>query len=228
MLRVDNEAAFIIHRRPFRETSFIIYCLTAQHGMVHGVVKGARSVTKTAQKRKALLQPFVPLQLSWGGRSDLKTIYQIEGEGRHYTLQGSALYSAFYLNELIYRLLSKQEPSNEVFSVYCEALTKINVGYELESVLRQFELTLLQLLGYEIHFACDGEPLQNHLTYGWSADDGFFNSNATGCWLGRDLVPIQHYTFEAKATRLAAKQITRQAINTLLGGDVIQSRDFFR
>ena len=104
-MRVSLQAAFVIHRRNYRDTSLIVELFTPDYGRISAVARGARSGRSRGGNRAALLQPLTPLLCSWSGRSELKTLTGCEAQGPVFSLQGERLYSALYVNELISRLL---------------------------------------------------------------------------------------------------------------------------
>ena len=111
-MRVDLEPAYVMHTRPYRETSMIVYALTEQHGVVHMVSRGAR------KKGNNNLQPFTKMYLSWSGRGDLVTLTKIEHEHSRYTNNFRAQVQCFYLHELILKLIPKLSPAPELFDLY--------------------------------------------------------------------------------------------------------------
>ena len=135
----------MLHRRDFGNTSLIVEVFAPAHGRLPALAKGAR---RGRGMVAAILQPFRPLWVSWSGRGEVRTLTRSEPAGRAFDLQGEALLCGFYLNELLVRLLGRGDPHADLFAFYHAALADLAAGRDLESVLRQFELRLLEELGY--------------------------------------------------------------------------------
>ena len=148
--------AYVLHSRPYRDSSALVDLLTLHHGLQRVVWRGARG-----QRRKVSPQPFMPLLVGLGGRSELKTLTQAEIAGRFSLLQGETLFSGLYLNELLVRLLVGGEPQPILFAAYQQSLEQLAAGDPVEPILRRFEWQLLELLGYGFSLTEDahGQPL---------------------------------------------------------------------
>ena len=139
-------AGYLLHYTPWRDTSFIVDLFTLEHGRIGLMAKGARSAKP---RTRALYQPFRPLLVSWYGDGELRTLTGIEESGSVVPLEGAALASAYYLNELVLRLLGKDQPQPELFAHYALALATLAEPDDggIESALRTFELQLLETIG---------------------------------------------------------------------------------
>src|SRR3990167_3982988 len=104
MRRISFQSAYVLHRRSYRETSFLVELFTLDHGRVTVAAKGARKAKSSTQ---GLLQPFTPLMVSWSGKGELMTLVQADAHGEVRGLKGDALFAGFYLNELLTALLQK-------------------------------------------------------------------------------------------------------------------------
>src|SRR5512136_3080456 len=124
-LRREDEAAFVLHTYPYRETSLIVEAFTANFGRVALVAKGAR---RPRSDLRGLLQAFQPLLLSWSGQQELKTLLRAEWRGGLPRVGGSALLCGFYLNELLLKLLPREDPHAELFADYETALADLAAG----------------------------------------------------------------------------------------------------
>lgn len=142
--KVENEPAYVLHRRPFKESSLIIDILSFNYGRLSLVVNGAH---KANSSKAALVQVFQPLILSWSGRSELKTLRSVEAPSQAFELTGTALYCGYYLNELILYLSPVMEPCPNLFSYYAESLALLRSDPTLMPTMRQFEGRLLGELG---------------------------------------------------------------------------------
>lgn len=168
-MRVELEPAYVMHTRPYRETSMIVYALTEQHGVVHMVSRGAR------KKGNNNLQPFTRMYLSWSGRGDLMSLTKIEHEHSRYTNNFRAQVQCFYLHELILKLIPKLSPAPELFDLYESTLNSMINNPSNEYVLRNFELRLLAIMGHPLQLGYDyinDEVIQNQLLYRYDPDFG--------------------------------------------------------
>lgn len=148
-MRIELEPSFILHTRPYRETSLLVYALTEQHGIVHMISRGAK------RKGNNILQPFVKMSISWFGRGDLFTLTKIESGHSNYTRNFRAHVQCFYLHELILRLMPKMSPAPELFHLYEHTLNAI-IKYPMhEDVLRAFEIQLLHIIGHPLQLKYD-------------------------------------------------------------------------
>ena len=179
-MRWVEQPAWLLHRRPYRETSVIVDLLTPEEGRVVGVVKGVRSTGRVARQKQAWLQPAQPLQVSWRARSasGLVSIYQLEPAGSVCILHGEALPCLLYANELLVRVLPEGAPVPEVYSAYgtlVEALAAAADREALAWALRCFEGVVVAALGVTPCFETDaqGRPLQADTTYRWEPDQGW-------------------------------------------------------
>lgn len=147
MHRFESQLGFILHTRPYRETSLLLELFTLHHGRMGAVAKGVR---REKVLRRGLLQPFIPLLLACAGRGELLTLKAFEPAGASPLLTGRRLVCAFYLNELLVRLLHRFDPNPELFLNYHETLMELQNTSQEQKVLRLFEKSLLKSLGYEL------------------------------------------------------------------------------
>ena len=171
-LAFEQQAAYILHRRPYRETSFILDAYTLYHGRVSIVAKGA---TRGKYNFSALLQMFQPLLLSWSGRSNLKTLKDVEAPSAAFTFISEQLYCAFYLNELVLKLTPEAEADPVLFSAYADALQGLKDRHKIEQVLRTFEFSLLKSIGLAPDFLFDtsSNEIQSNYLYLLNPEQGF-------------------------------------------------------
>lgn len=160
-MRVDLEPSFIIHSRPYRETSTLVYALTEQHGVVHMICRGAK------KKGRNSIQPFSKMLLSWSGRGELVTMTKMEIEYSKYTQDFRAQVQCFYLHELIIKLMPRLSPSPELYQLYEDTLTKMSADPTREDTLRFFEMQLLDIIGHplQLDFECQTETAIDENTY---------------------------------------------------------------
>ena len=170
--RRDDEPAFVLHTFAYRETSVIVEAITAEYGRVAMVARGAR---RPRSELRGLLQGFQPLLLSWSGQHELKTLLHAEWRGGLPRVGGSALVCGFYLNELLLKLLPREDPHPGLFASYETALRELAAGGEQAPILRRFELLLLAELGYALPLAREadtGDPIDPATRYHYAFDRG--------------------------------------------------------
>jgi DNA repair protein RecO (recombination protein O) len=172
-VRVEQQPAFILHARPWRETSLLIEALTRDHGRVGLVARGVRAVR--SRFPRAALQPLTPLSMSWSGRGDLSTLSAAEPVGNALRATGESLLCALYLNELVARLLPRNDPHPGVFEEYFAAFTRLADDIAPAWTLRRFERDLLGHLGYGLVLDADaetGESLDGGVDYAYRFEHG--------------------------------------------------------
>lgn len=227
--------AFVLHTRKYRDTSLIVDFFTLELGRVSAVARGARGKKPRFQ---ANLQPFTPLLISFYGRQELKTLRLVDSYAPRVRLIGDRVYLGLYVNELLTRLLGKFEQMQDLYRHYETLLVGLENNVDEEPMLRKFEIALLRELGYGISFDVDAvasQPIESDAKYRFVADQGFIRADADntcrpagGTVSGLHLLRIQEGNYDDPATRKAAKQVTRTAINALLGGRKLKSRELFK
>lgn len=230
--RVELEAGFLLHHRPYRETSRLLELFTREHGRVGLVARGVRN-----SALRGVLQPFQELRVSWTRRGELGTLTQAELHGDYRILPGRVLLSAWYLNELLIRLLARLDPHPELYLHYATTLQKLaNAGSGTEAaVLRLFEKHLLENLGYGLQLQADpetGEPVRSGEWYRFDAERGPVRvpeaRAGTGLVAGEALLALAHEDLADAANERAARRILRDALETQLGGRDLKTRQVLR
>lgn len=224
----EAQTAFILHRRAYRETSLLVDAFVQHIGKVSFVAKGVRSSGKNS--KKALLQPFQQLSISLYGRHELKNLRQVEALQPMIPLQSTALFCGMYINEMLTRLLQPELDCSELFTSYHEVLQALTQTTEFEPLLREFELVLLQELGYGIDFAYEqqsGEPIQADCMYYYEPEQGLMPLPQGQSGLpGIALLEIAQCHWSSGALKVA-KYINRRALQPLLGDKPLKSRELF-
>jgi DNA repair protein RecO (recombination protein O) len=230
--RVELAPAYLLHQRPYRETSALLEVFSVSHGRIGLVARGVRTARS---RQRGELQLFRPLLLSWQQRGELGTLTGLEGDGVGVRLQGVALYSAFYLNELLMRLLARHDPHPVLFAVYCDSLRLLAQADTIEPVLRLFEMRLLQEAGYGLQLECDvasGEPLQADYWYDYHLESGPVRIDAAGdggfVFSGASLMAMARYDFTAAGVLQDSKRLLRSALRLYLGDKPLASRELFK
>ncbi len=234
---IQSEPAYLLHSRPFRDTSLLVDFLTKDYGRIRAIAKGVRS---PKSKNRAVLQAFIPLQINLSGKSELKTLAQVECLRTGIPLKHKSLFAAMYLNEILVRLLHKQDADADIFTLYERTLQYLSEQTDIEPILRTFELSLLELLGYGIDFSVvsslNAEAIINsHFRY--MAEGSFEavsiaeNSTFLGTnkyYPGEVLVKISENDFSELSTLKYAKRLLRAALSSHLGEKALASRNLFR
>lgn len=220
--------AYVLHSRPYRDSSALVDLLTLHQGLQRVVWRGARG-----QRRKLTPQPFVPLLVGMAGRSELKSLTQAEVAGGFAQLQGEVLFSGLYLNELLVRLLRTGDAQPMLFAAYQGTLEQLAQGDSVEPILRRFEWQLLAILGYGFSLTEDanGHPVGAQQRYVWHAGDGLQPVHdpllADAGLPGAALLAMAADDWSAATTLRAAKQLMRQALGVHLGDRPLVSRQLF-
>ncbi|MEQ8514070.1 MAG: DNA repair protein RecO [Chromatocurvus sp.] len=234
-MRITLQPAYLLHRRPFRDSSQLLEVLTAEHGRLGLVARGVRRKSRGGSSG-SLLQPFAPLLLSFSGSGELKTLTGIEAGGGIAPLRGDALLSGFYLNELAVRLLHRDDPQPAIFAAYAVALAALADGGAIEEALRAFEFSLLEALGYRVELAVDaagGCDITDQGCYSYRPGVGLVPQGpsgvaevSAGVYAGADLLAVARGDYRGSAGQ-AAKRLARAALAELLGGRPLRSRELF-
>lgn len=231
--RVLLQPAYVLHRREYRNTSLLVEILSAEHGRSALIAKGARS---PRSRWRPLLQPFVPLLVSWAGRGELATVTEVEPAGRPLHLSGERIYSALYLNELLVRLMQRHDPHPEVFALYGESLQALTASDDPEPPLRSFEVELLAHLGYGLTLerdASSGEAIDADTLYCYQVELGPVPAAAmrepqSGVLVhGRVLMALRGALEWDEPARVQAKKLMRHIIDFHLAGRPIRARELY-
>lgn len=230
-MRVLSQAAFVLHARPYRETSLILEIFSHEHGRLGAIAKGARN---PKSRQRALLLPFTPLLLSWSGKGELALLTGVEAVGPARELSGQNRYAAYYLNELILRLLHRHDAHPELFDCYAATLAKLHDDDSIQDGLRIFEKRLLAGIGYAMildHDTVSGQPLEPERLYQYLPERGpelSTNDRMTGhCLLGRSMLELDREHFSSARSRHEARRLTRFLIDKQTVERSLRSRQVF-
>lgn len=236
-VRAVLEPAYVLHRRPYRDSSLILDVLTAGHGRVALVARGAR---RPQARLHGVLQPFQPLLASWVLRGEMGTLTAAEtreGGG----LRGRVLISGFYVNELLLRLLHRHDPHPRLFAEY-ETVLRGLAAADGQPALRLFEMALLRETGYGLvldHDVHSGEPIRADAVYYYYPEYGpVRGDDADAAPARRDAVPARVHGDSLLALARGelreaqqlheAKRLMRAVLDARLGGRPLASRGLFR
>lgn len=223
--RVLMEPVFVLHHRSYQNSSLIVEFFSQQYGRITAVARSARG---PKSRFKGYLQVFSPLLASWSGRRELMNLNQLELRGLSYQLSGQGLLCAFYLNELLLRLLPRDDPYPEIFADYQTALQGLEQPNTVTVALRRFEKRLLEHLGYGLSF-----QVTAHDYYRWLPDQGFLHCEHSPAvsehvFLGRSLLALQAEQWDNAEDLLAAKRLMRLVLGQHLGNKPLKSRDLLQ
>jgi len=226
--RIQEQAAFILHHRPFRDSSQILDVLSRDHGKLAVVARGSRGARS---RLKGVLRPFMPLSMSWVIKSDLGTLTGAEVRGAPLSLSGDALLSGYYVNELILHLLHRHDPQPDLFEAYGQTIHALaGAGTDVAPVLRQFEMELLRFSGYAMnlhHEFGTTRPLEPGQHYEYRMEQGAVAvSRGDGplVFSGAMLTAIAEQQFHEPGVLRAATRLMREVIAFHLGGKELKSR----
>jgi DNA repair protein RecO (recombination protein O) len=231
MKRIELQPAYVLHRRPYRETSVLLDLFTREYGRVSVVAKGVRQARSSSQ---GLLQAFSPLLISWSGKGELMTMIGAEAQGASAQLRGDCLFAGFYLNELLVCLLQKWDAHPVIYALYEKTLAALQEDALEEKVLRAFEKGLLDELGYGLLPKTDAaleRAFSADKFYRFSYEQGLVVCDAddTGpsVFSGQSLLAIAREEWEVGDVLRDAKRLMRYLLAPLLGAREVQSRKLF-
>ena len=208
MISSDWDDCFLLHHRPHGETSLIVDVFTKKNGKMSVIAKGAK---KPKSKFFGYLAPFTKLKITYSGRSELKTLTNIDRDFSQSTNSLSKTsYSLLYINELLIRLLPKDAVHEDLFFLYESFLSKIHSGENIELTLRSFELDMLELLGYGLDFENDidkNESIDIDKNYSFIPERGFRESDSSS-FSGQDIINIRTRNL-SKVSKKHLKHITQ-------------------
>lgn len=235
------DPAWLLHRRPYGDSGFLVELLTLSSGRVGVVVRGARRKQRGGSLT-GLLQPFSPLLIEFSGRGDLKTLRKVEAAGARISLAGRRVFSGLYLNELLSNCLPRFEPTPVLFSAYGELLGSFKQSEDIDA-LRRFEFLLLETMGYGISFTVDahGEGILASERYRFDPGQGFLRRHfrqtegdheyGALSFKGSSLLVLQRWlegdAVEGEELRLL-REVTRLSFSHQLSGRSLQSRELLR
>ena len=231
-MRVTLIPSFILHHRPYKETSMLLELFSRDYGRVSLVAKGVRRSKKRAA---ALYQLYRSLNISWSGRGSLATLTDIEANGPGFALQGEAMMAAFYINELLMRLLHQHEAHPQLYNAYTMALTRLEHGESQLFALRYFEKQLLDALGYGLvldHDLVSGEPIDAERDYYYSIDQGPSSSKPVSTDFvtvaGSTLLALDREELDEESKLEGIKQLMRLTLRGYLGDKPLASRELYQ
>jgi len=227
--RQDNQPVYVLHTYPFKETSLVAELFTREFGRVAAVAKGAR---RPRSAMRGMLQSFQPLNGAWSGKLELKNLHSLEWGSGLLVLQGEALMCGFYLNELLLRLLPREDAHETLFDYYGQALRTLASGSDFATTLRRFELRMLQEMGYAVPLERDEHenPIEAERDYGYLAERGACSPSARqnglqSCRIsGKTLLDMVQDNYTDAQTQQQSKQLMRTLLAHYLGDKPLHTR----
>ena len=226
--RVSLQPAFILHGRDFRDSSRLLDVFTLDYGRVTLVAKGVRSARS---KLQGILEPFTPLIISWSGKGDVQTLTGAESVKNSINLLGTQVMSAYYINELLQRLMTVHDPHPELFEIYKTTLEKFSHKDD-ELILRGFEKKLLSEIGYGLSLDVEAEKgtslIKDELYY-YDLERGPINikkHEVDGQFviLGQSLLDLSTEKFSCSQSKKESKQLMRIILSHHLGDKPLKTR----
>lgn len=235
---VNTQIAYILHKRPYRETSSILDVLTKDYGRVSLMARGSRGARS---KIAGNLLLFTPLVISWQGKGSLPYLKSVErADLKSPQLRNKSLLSAMYINELLIYLLHKDDVHESIFEHYHHCLYLLENDENMEISLRKFEIKLLELLGFALNFHADadtGEAIQADVAYQYFLEHGpvLYRGGKAGNLpqiSGACLLALESEAYPSIAENpqhlAETKRLMRYVINHHLGHKKLKSRELFR
>jgi DNA repair protein RecO (recombination protein O) len=225
--RQEQQPVYVLHTYPFKETSLVVELFSRRFGRVAAIAKGAR---RPRAAMRGMLQAFQPLAAAWSGKAELKNLHGVEWRGGLHVLHGQALICGFYLNELMLRLLPREDPHETLFEHYEEALRQLTQDQQQSLVLRRFEKRLLQELGYALpleHEAESSTPVEADGMYSYVPERGPVRqgSSQSGVQLkGKTLLDMVRDDYSDPQTQQQSKQLMRALVSHYLGEKPLHTR----
>ena len=229
-MHITLQPAYILHSRPYRETSILLDVFTQEYGRLSLLGRGVRT---QKSRLKSLLQPFIPLLISWRGKSELVTLYSAEMDGIPPKIQGKALFNAFYVNEVLFQVLQKHDPYPELYTIYQRTLLELEQLDLQEKTLRLFEKKLLEQLGYGLPLKVDfstGNEINSEKFYQFFPERGFTlceSTKVSHLFLGKSLLALAQEKLDDKKSLDDVKRLMRIALIALLNLKPLQTRKLY-
>lgn len=229
--RVQLQPAYVLHHRPYRDTSRILELFTLDHGRVCVFARGARGARKSGASLVSTLQPFNRILVSWSGRGEAGQLTGAEFDGAISMLPPDRLVSGFYLNELLLKLFARHDSHPEVFALYAQTIESLKTAADAARALRVFEKRLLDALGYGLALDRDvttGEPIDARASYHYRLEQGPVRASdvmeSATVFSGAALLALAREDLDDPALGTQARRLLRAALDRCLEGRELRSR----
>ncbi len=222
--RIEQQPAYVLHARPYSDTSLLLEVFTAQHGRIGLIARGARA---PKSRKRVLLQVLQPLLMSWREAGDLGTLTAVEPAASAITLAGKPLFCAWYANELLLKLCSRHDAHPQLFAAYASLLLRL--ADDAEAGLRAFEKVLLDELGYGLALP---DAIDAACSYHYHPAQGFrparVDDPPAQCYAGEALLGLQDDTLQTPLQYRDSRRLLRAALAVLLNGRTLESARLLR
>jgi DNA repair protein RecO (recombination protein O) len=229
--RVQLQPAYVLHHRPYRDTSRILELFTRDYGRISLFARGARGARKGGASLVSVLQPFNRLLVSWSGRGEAGQLTGAEFDGGLAVLPPERLVNGFYLNELLLKLSARHDSHPEVFVLYAETIEALKASADAVRPLRIFEKRLLDALGYGLALERDaltGLAIDPQARYHYRPEQGALRASEAAdpdtLYSGAVLLSLAREELENAAVCADARRLLRAALDRCLDGRELKSR----
>ncbi len=228
--RWENIDAYVLHTYPYKETSLIVEVFSSTLGRIAVVAKGAKRPNSAL---RGLMQPFLPLQIAFSGKSEIKTLTRAEWTPGQTMLNGTAIMVGYYLNELVIKLVARDDPHPVLYAAYAQAVAEISLESRASGALRKFELTLLAELGYGLnvgHCADSGAAIVADGCYAWEAERGIVSQKRAAGYAisGAAVLALSGAANASAESSAQAKRFMRHVLDFYLERRGLASRQLLR
>lgn len=233
--RETNRPAFVLHSYPWKETSLVVELFTRSHGRIPAVAKGAR---RPHSALRGLLMAFQPVLVTWSGKAELRVLHSAEWRGGVPQLTGVALLCGFYVNELLVKVLAREDPHERLFDTYADAIRDLAGAAAPAAVLRRFEKQLLMELGYALELTLDANtrtPLAAERRYRYAPELGPVETRASASpndevetVRGRTLLDMGRDDYSDPVTAAESKRLMRALIHHHFGQLELHTRQLVK
>lgn len=227
---IHLQPAYVLHHRPYRDTSRILELFTRDHGRVTLFARGARGRSGKGAALTSMLQPFNRLLVSWSAGTEAGTLSAAEFDGAYSVLPADRLMSGCYVNELLLSLFARHDPHSDVFELYAATVRALKTAEDPLPVLRVFEKRLLECLGYGLALTHDvgGAPIDPERTYRYRLEQGAQATHdvAEGplIFTGATLLALAAEDLREGNACHEARVLLRAALDRVLDGRELKSR----
>ena len=228
--RIQLQPAYVLHHRPYRDTTRILELFTRDHGRITVFARGARGSSGKSASLTSMLQPFNRLLVSWTASAEAGTVNAVEFDGGYSVLPSDRLVSACYLNELLLSLFARHDPHSDVFDLYGQTLGTLKLAADPLPVLRLFEKRLLDAIGYGLSLTHDvqGQPIEPDCAYHYRLEQGAVKAPdvAEGplMFAGSSLLALIREDLQDSIACADARRLLRAALDRVLDGRELKSR----
>ena len=226
-VRIYNQPGFVLHSYPYSESSLILEIFTQDYGRVALLAKGAR---RSGSQLRSVLQTFQPLEVSWTGKSEIKTLIAAEWVGGMQPLEGATLLYGFYLNELLLKMVAREDPHQGLYHEYVAALTRLSSVDTIQAALRMFELALLKEIGVASDLSIDAQnnlsilPDRLYIVEPESGPRLAKGNESVPQVFGNTLLDMTRGNYDDVITQQQSKLLMRYLLAYHLNGSFLQTR----